>query len=115
MSGDATFVESTVAANGPIEIWPPTIRVDNQPSLPVASRLKNDPESVVQLGDLFELSWEVNGNPARVQIVRDQSVLWANAPEPGSVQDCPPQAGTVVYGVPASAPVTRPRPNGSSR
>jgi hypothetical protein len=81
-----------------------TILVDDRAALPLASQLTTDPASAVESGSCIKLSWEVRGNPVRVQIVRDQTMLWVNAPEAGSMEDCPPEPGTVVYGVLASTP-----------
>jgi ABC-type amino acid transport substrate-binding protein len=99
-----TYELRIIHSDGVIEVRPVTILVDEQPQLPITSRLSANPASVVLLGECVTLAWEVHGDPDRVQIVRDQTVLWANAPEAGSMQDCPPQTGTVIYGVLASAP-----------
>jgi ABC-type amino acid transport substrate-binding protein len=99
-----TYELRIVNADGSTQIRSITIVVDKSPPLPIAGQLATDPPSAVNLGGCVKLSWEVRGNPEIVQIVRDESVLWANAPAAGSMEDCPPEAGTVVYGVLASAP-----------
>jgi ABC-type amino acid transport substrate-binding protein len=99
-----TYELRIVNADGSTQIRSITIVVDKSPPLPIAGQLATDPPSAVKLGGCVKLSWEVRGNPEIVQIVRDESVLWANAPAAGSMEDCPPEAGTVVYGVLASAP-----------
>jgi ABC-type amino acid transport substrate-binding protein len=99
-----TYELRIVNADGSTQIRSITIVVDKSPPLPIAGQLATDPPSAVKLGGCVKLSWEVRGNPEMVQIVRDESVLWANAPAAGSMEDCPPEAGTVVYGVLASAP-----------
>jgi ABC-type amino acid transport substrate-binding protein len=99
-----TYELRIVDTDGSTQVRSITIVVDKSPPLPITSQLATDPSSAVKLGACVKLSWEVRGNPEMVQIARDESVLWANAPAAGSMEDCPPEAGTVVYGVLASAP-----------
>jgi ABC-type amino acid transport substrate-binding protein len=99
-----TYELRIVDADGATEVRSITILVDEHPQMPVSSRLSTNPLSFVQLGECLTLSWEVHGNHVRVQIVRDQTVLWSDAPAAGSLQDCPPAAGTVIYSAVASAP-----------
>ena len=44
-------------------------------------------------------SWSTGGGTTRVQLLRDGGVIWDNAPQNSSIQDCPPNAGpaTVKY------------------
>ena len=100
----ATYELRIVDNDGSTQIRSITIVVDKSPPLPIASQLSTDPPSAVKLGACVKLSWEVRGNPEMVEVVRDESVLWANAPAAGSMEDCPPEAGIIVYGVVASAP-----------
>jgi ABC-type amino acid transport substrate-binding protein len=99
-----TYDLRIVDADGNTEVRSITILVDALAQLPLSTRLSTNPPSTIALGECITLAWEVRGDPDRVQIVRDQSVLWANAPQAGSLQDCPPAAGTLVYAVLAAAP-----------
>jgi L-cystine transport system substrate-binding protein len=101
---DTTYELRIVNADGATEVRSITILVDERSQTPISSRLSTIPLGFVHLGECLTLSWEVRGDPVRVQIVRDQTVLWSNAPAAGSLQDCPPAAGTVIYSAFASAP-----------
>jgi cystine transport system substrate-binding protein len=103
-AGTVTYELRVVDADGVMERRSITILVDEREPLLLSSRLTTDPATAVEIGSCIKLSWEVRGNPIRVQIMRDLIVLWTNAPEAGSMEDCPPEPGTVVYGVIASAP-----------
>jgi cystine transport system substrate-binding protein len=99
-----TYELRVVNSDGRTERRSITILVDEHAPLPLSSRLTTDPASEVEIGSCVKLSWEVRGSPTMVHVVRDHIVLWNNAPEAGSMEDCPPEPGTVVYGVLASTP-----------
>jgi cystine transport system substrate-binding protein len=104
LDGTAIYNLRIVNTDGSTETRSITVLVDDHPALPLSSRLATDPVSVLELGSCIKLTWEVRGDPTRVQLMRDRTVLWANAPEAGSLVDCPPNTGAVVYGVLASSP-----------
>jgi polar amino acid transport system substrate-binding protein len=97
-----TYELRIVYPDGATEVRPLTILVDAHAQLPLAIRLSTTPASVVQLGECVTVSWDVHGNPSSVQVTRDQTVLWDNAPPAGSLQDCPSESRVVVYRVLAS-------------
>jgi cystine transport system substrate-binding protein len=99
-----TYELRVVDDGGVTKIRSVTILVEQAAALPLAAWLTTDPESSVELGACLKLSWGVRGQPANIQLMRDQIVLWANAPAAGSMEDCPPAAGSVTYGILASAP-----------
>jgi hypothetical protein len=99
-----TYELRVVDDGGVTKIRSVTILVEQAAALPLAAWLTTDPESSVELGACIKLSWGVRGQPTGVQLMRDQTVLWANAPAAGSMEDCPPAAGTVIYGILASTP-----------
>jgi ABC-type amino acid transport substrate-binding protein len=99
-----TYELRIVDADGATRVRSITILVEEQPQAPIAASLMTSPVSAIRLGECLTVSWEVRGDPTMVQIVRDQVVLWANAPDAGSLQDCPPAAGAVVYSVLGSVP-----------
>jgi ABC-type amino acid transport substrate-binding protein len=99
-----TYELRVVDADGVTKVRSVTILVDEAAALPLAAWLTTDPASDIELGSCIRLSWGVRGHPTSVKLMRDQTVLWANAPTAGSIEDCPPAAGSVLYGILANVP-----------
>jgi hypothetical protein len=72
--------------------------------VPTSVRFTIDPETRIRAGQCVQLSWEVRGGDETLCIVRDDEQIGAGAPLTGSVRDCPPGAGDVVYILQANCP-----------
>jgi len=70
---------------------------------PVISQFRIDPPAI-QLEQCVIVSWDVTGSVSTVKLTRDGTMLWDGAPFRGSYQDCPPQSGSVGYGLEAIGP-----------
>ncbi len=64
---------------------------------PAIQSFNISPEGQIQLGQCVMLSWQVTGQVNRVRLLRNNSVLWDNAPFTGSTQDCPQVLGVNTY------------------
>jgi ABC-type amino acid transport substrate-binding protein len=78
-------------------------------SAPVIQRFTVTPEGQIQLGQCVSLSWQVAGQVNRVRLLRNNSVLWDNAPFSGNTQDCPQVLGANTYTLEAFGPTTSTR------
>jgi hypothetical protein len=70
------------------------------PGGPAITRFTADP-SQITLGQAVNIQWEVSGPTTRVVILRQGTPIWDGAPATGSLNDVPPSAGTVSYGIQA--------------
>lgn len=90
-------------------IWAGVTVVDtSQPTpapvpAPVITSFSVTPGTIT-LGQCVTASWVVQGNVNNVVFERDGKDLWKGAPASGQTQDCPPNAGTVVYALGAYGP-----------
>jgi polar amino acid transport system substrate-binding protein len=72
-----------------------------------APRIDNfmvNPSPILQAGQCVNIVWQVTGELNNVRITRNGADIWNGAPYSGSMQDCPPGAGTFAYGIEASGP-----------
>ena len=89
-----------VKSDNSVETRRLTIQVQGG-NAPVISHYTVDPPAI-QLGQCVNISWDVTGNVSTVKLTRDGASLWNGAPFRGSYSDCPPQAGSVGYGLEAT-------------
>jgi heat shock protein HslJ/uncharacterized protein YuzE len=91
-----------VFPDGTVETRSITIYVEPAPvDAPRIVQFSVVPETV-PLGECVQITWDVQGEVSGVKITRDSTVLWEPAPVRGNVQDCPPNAGNVGYGIEAT-------------
>ena len=82
-----------------------TIFVEQAPGAPVIERFTVDPPSQITIGQCVDITWAVTGNVSTVKLTRANVDLWpGGAPISGTLQDCPPNAGQVVYTLEATGP-----------
>lgn len=58
----------------------------------------------LNLGQCVTVDWAVSGSVTSVTILRNETLIWPNAPLSGSTSDCPPSAGDVPYRIDATGP-----------
>jgi heat shock protein HslJ len=58
----------------------------------------------IQPGQCVNLQWAVTGSVKQIVLTRGGTSLWNGAPVSGTLQDCPPGAGTVGYTLQATGP-----------
>jgi ABC-type amino acid transport substrate-binding protein/heat shock protein HslJ len=51
----------------------------------------------IKPGQCVNIQWDVQGSVKQVTLTRGSTTLWGGAPVRGTLQDCPPGAGTVGY------------------
>jgi heat shock protein HslJ len=90
--------------NGSQEIRQIVVNVEPSPNAPNIARFNLSPADQIQLGQCLQINWWVDGAISNIQITRDSTVIWNDAPVTGNMQDCPPSAGRVTYGISASGP-----------
>jgi ABC-type amino acid transport substrate-binding protein len=91
-----------VHSDGSTEARPIAIVVSTEGAVPISATLATVPENAVPAGACVRLLWEVQGDVTNVEIRRDDMLLWDGAPPGGSIEDCPPESGAVLYAVVAS-------------
>lgn len=105
-----TIYELRVAwPNGSSEIRQITVYVEAAPDAPNIAQFAVTPPNQIQLGQCVQINWWVDGTISNIQIARNNTVLWNDAPIAGNKQDCPQNAGQVTYSITANGP------GGSSR
>lgn len=62
------------------------------------------PQPQIQVGECVALEWRVEGNVSLVKVLRNDAPLWDGAPLSGSMEDCPPGTGEMVYTLEATGP-----------
>jgi len=70
---------------------------------PVIQRFSADPPQI-NAGGCVSVQWEVVGNISNVKILRNNTSIWGDAPFTGSMTDCPPGNGQVIYQIEAAGP-----------
>ena len=93
-----------VGTDGSVSTRQVTLTVNPSQSVPTIMRFTLDPATDVPLGACVRLQWVVEGAVDAINVDRDGTVLWANAPTTGDILDCPPNAGVVGYGIEATGP-----------
>jgi len=94
-----TYELRVVKTNGTVEIRNATVFVTPVANAPTISRFTAEPNQINQ-GDCVLLTWRSAGANDTV-LYRDNVVIWPGAPTNGSVQDCPPNTGQVIYSLEA--------------
>jgi len=98
-----TYELRVVKTNGTVEIRNATVFVTPVANAPVISRFTAEPNQINQ-NDCVLLTWRVDGSIDTVTLYRENVVIWPAAPTNGSVQDCPPGTGQVIYSLEARGP-----------
>jgi heat shock protein HslJ len=80
-----------------------TITVTPAPQAPRIDRFTVEPAQIFT-GGCVVLNWVVSGSVTQVDISRNGSPIWTQAPLNGQRQDCPPGTGGVAYNLVASGP-----------
>lgn len=99
-----TYYLRVVKLDNSVEERQITIYVEPAPDAPVISLFSVQPAGQITLGGCVNIVWEAGGNLNRVTIMANGADLWDGAPVRGSMQNCPPGAGQVVYGIEAVGP-----------
>jgi polar amino acid transport system substrate-binding protein len=81
-----------------------TVSVTPNASVPQITRFTVDPPDQVATGQCVTIRWSVDGSVNTVNIARNGSALWSNAPFGGSMPDCPPGPGQQNYTIQATGP-----------
>ena len=103
-SSTTTYELLVVWPNGSQEIRQITVNVEESPNAPNIAQFVLTPSTQIQLGQCVQINWWVDGTISNIQITRDSTVIWNDAPIAGNMQDCPPNSGQVTYGITASGP-----------
>ena len=99
-----TVYELRVVKNdGTVEVRQITIYVQQRPGAPIIERFTVDPLQI-KFGQCVDITWQVSGDVDKVQLLRNDLVLWDGAPVSGTLQDCPPAAGQFDYKIDATGP-----------
>jgi ABC-type amino acid transport substrate-binding protein/heat shock protein HslJ len=83
-----------------IQVVPPPGQPTTVPQ-PIIQRFSANPAQI-NAGGSVTIQWEVLGEVSNIEILRDNTTLWVNAPTTGSFTDYPPGSGVVVYQIQAS-------------
>ena len=107
-----TYYLSVVFTNGSSSTQAITINVAAPPvGAPVIVLFAATPAQINQ-GQCVTLQWEVQGSVQQITLARNGTALWSGAPVRGTMQDCPPGAGSMAYTLQAIGPGGQ---NGSQR
>ena len=79
-----------------------TVYVVPNTSVPQITRFTVDPPNQIALGQCVTVQWIVEGQVNTVNIFRNNSVIWANAPASSAMQDCPTSTGQQIYSIQAT-------------
>ncbi len=97
-----TFELRVVKPDNSFEVREITIYVEPVPGAPVIERFTVDPPQIMA-GQCVDITWNVSGQVNKVTLLRDSVILWpGGAPVSGTIQDCPPSAGSVTYSIEAT-------------
>ncbi len=58
----------------------------------------------IQPGQCVNIQWDVTGSVNLISITRGSTAIWDGAPVRGTLQDCPPGAGSITYVLDATGP-----------
>jgi ABC-type amino acid transport substrate-binding protein/heat shock protein HslJ len=83
-----------------IQVVPPPGQPTAVPQ-PVIQRFSASPAQITA-GGAVTVQWEVLGEVSNIEILRDNTTLWVNAPATGSFTDYPPSSGVIYYQIQAS-------------
>ncbi len=93
-----------VKVDGSVEVRQTTLTVIPNAQAPKITRFTVEPPYSVTLGQCVLITWKVEGNVSTVNIFRNDTAIWTNAPFSGNRQDCPPATGQYTYKIEASGP-----------
>lgn len=96
-----TYDLRVVKQDGSIEVRQITINVEPVNIAPLIENFTVTPTQVTVSG-CVQVQWRVSGNVTRIDVRRDSTTIWDNAPLNGVMQDCPPGPGSVNYTITAS-------------
>jgi polar amino acid transport system substrate-binding protein len=99
-----TYYLRVVKLDGTVETPSITIYVQPVAGSPQITRFTVDPPGQITLGQCVVIRWEVRGDVDRVTISANNTAIWDGAPLSGSLDNCPPGTGTLVYGIQAVGP-----------
>ncbi len=85
-----------------IQVVPPPGQPTKVPQ-PIIQRFSANPAQI-NAGGSVTIQWEVLGEVSNIELLRDNTTLWVNAPTTGSFTDYPPGSGVVYYQIQASNP-----------
>ncbi len=87
-----------------VEVRQITIYVEPIPGAPVIERFTVDPQQILE-GQCVDITWAVSGDVTGITLRRGNVDLWpGGAPVSGTLQDCPPNPGSVNYIIEATGP-----------
>jgi ABC-type amino acid transport substrate-binding protein/heat shock protein HslJ len=99
-----TYYLTVVYTNGTSQTQGITIYVAPAPvDAPVINLFSVTPPQI-KPGQCVNIQWDVQGSVKQVTLARGSTTLWGGAPVRGTLQDCPPGAGTVGYTLQATGP-----------
>jgi heat shock protein HslJ len=99
-----TYYLTVVYPNNTSETLAITINVAPAPvDAPVINLFSVTPPQI-KPGQCVNIQWDVQGSVKQVTITRGSTILWGGAPVRGTLQDCPPGAGTAGYTLQATGP-----------
>jgi ABC-type amino acid transport substrate-binding protein/heat shock protein HslJ len=99
-----TYEMRVVKVDGSVEVRSITLTVIPNAQAPQITRFTVEPPYSVTLGQCVLVTWIVEGNVSTVNIFRNDTAIWTNAPFSGNRQDCPPATGQYTYKLEASGP-----------
>ena len=91
-----------VLQDGSVVFQQATVTVIPNPVAPPSIDKFTATPTELNLGQCFTVEWAVSGEVSSVSIVRNETIIWPNAPVSGSTNDCPPSAGDVPYRIEAT-------------
>ncbi len=80
------------------------VAVAESTPMPLSVLFTIDPPTQIRAGQCVQLAWEVRGAAELLCLLRNDVQIGAGAPLIGSIRDCPPGSGDVVYILQASCP-----------
>jgi polar amino acid transport system substrate-binding protein len=92
-----TYYLTVVYPNGASQTQSITINVAPAPVDAPAINLFSVTPSQIPPGQCISVQWDVRGSVQQITITRASTTLWSGAPVAGTLQDCPPGAGTIGY------------------
>lgn len=100
-----TYELRVVSNSGTVEVRQILITVNQAPpNAPLIQRFVVQPPNQITLGQCLFIEWEISGEISSARLLKNNQALWSNAPSRGSYQDCPQQAGILVYAIEATGP-----------
>ncbi len=99
----ATFELRVVKRDGSVVVQQIAIHVIPNPEAPVIHHFSVEPNLIVS-GECVRLRWDVSGEISEINVYRDATVIWAQAPISGQIDACPPGAGQYTYKLEAKGP-----------